>query len=68
MDSNCFEITVEMSCCKYVEESELNKKWRDNKDSMVRYLLKVHEGIKGHIKDENNNLLSGAQIIVEDIR
>ena len=57
-----------MSCCKYVEESELNKKWRDNKDSMVRYLLKVHEGIKGHIKDENNNLLSGAQIIVEDTR
>ena len=70
LNSNCFEITVEMSCCKVDEcfQSELNKKWSDNKDSMVRYLLKVHQGLKGHIKDLNNILLSGAKIIVEDIR
>ena len=63
--SNCFEITLELSCCKMVQEAELNKKWANNKNSMVKYLLKAHQGIKGHVKDTNGNVLSGAEILIE---
>ena len=63
--SNCFEITLELSCCKMVQEAELNKKWANNKNSMVKYLLKAHQGIKGHVKDTNGNVLSSAEILIE---
>ena len=29
--SNCLEIMVELSCCKFPPESQLNKEWNDNK-------------------------------------
>ena len=32
---------------------------------MVKYLLKAHQGIKGHVKDTNGNILSGAEILIE---
>ena len=63
-----FEVTLELSCCKFPEESILNKEWEANKNSMVRYLLKVHQGLKGHVKDLNDNALVGAQIMVYDKR
>ena len=66
--TNCFEITVEMSCCKFVQEPVLNEKWNENKDSMVRFLNEVHKGVKGHVKDENDNLVSGAEIVVENVK
>ena len=35
---------------------------------MVKFLLKAHQGIKGHVKDQNDNLLEGAIIeIVEGV-
>ena len=35
---------------------------------MVKFLLKGHQGIKGHVKDQNDNLLEGAIIeIVEGV-
>ena len=49
--SNCFEITVEVSCCKYPLEEDLPPQWNANKNSLIRYLLKVHQGIKGHVKN-----------------
>ena len=64
--SNCYEITLELSCCKFPEESELDNEWNKNKDSMVRYLLKVHQGIKGHVMNSNGNIIPGAEIIVEN--
>ena len=32
---------------------------------MVKYLLKAHQGIKGHVKDTNGNVLSSAEILIE---
>ena len=64
--SNCFEITLELSCCKFPQESELDEEWNKNKDSMVRYLLDVHQGIKGHVMYSNGTILPGAEIIVEN--
>ena len=62
MHSNCFEITVEMTCCKHPQEDKLKEEWEKNKKSFVQYLLKVHQGIKGHVtrdgRREGNAIVS----------
>lgn len=45
--SNAFDITFELSCCKYPHASELPEHWRLNKESLIKYLEQVHTGIKG---------------------
>lgn len=45
--SNCFEITFELSCCKYPEASTLPGHWKDNKDALIRYLELANMGIHG---------------------
>ena len=66
--SNCMEITVEQGCCKFSPEEELDGEWDKNKLAMIRFLMQVHQGIKGHVKDEDGNFISGAEVIVKDIR
>ena len=51
--SNCFEITVELTCCKHPLRSELINEWESNKESLLAYLEAVHSGAKGIISDEN---------------
>ena len=50
--SNCFEITVEVSCCKYPLVEDLVPQWNANKNSLIKYLKKVHQGVKGHVLDK----------------
>lgn len=45
--SNCFEITIELTCCKFPSASELAKEWENNRESMLTYMESVHMGIKG---------------------
>lgn len=52
--SNCFEITVELSCCKYPPRKELKKEWENNRDSLLNYMAQVHIGIKGFVTDESD--------------
>ena len=52
VNSNCFEITVEVSCCKFPDESTLQGFWNDNKNSLLQYLKLVHTGLKGFVKDQ----------------
>lgn len=47
--TNCFEITVELSCVKMVDEAQLKNYWRENKDSLIAYMKRVHMGVKGKI-------------------
>lgn len=42
--SQCFEITIEVSCCKYPNASTLENYWNDNKVSLIEYMKKVHMG------------------------
>lgn len=44
--SNCFELTLELSCCKFPPASELPNEWRKNKRSMLEYLKQTHIGVK----------------------
>lgn len=62
--SNCFEITVELSCCKYPNRDQIAIQWRYNEKSLIRYLQSVNVGIKGIVSDENNNPVKDALIRV----
>nr|KAG5687054.1 hypothetical protein BaRGS_002427 [Batillaria attramentaria] len=52
LNSNCFEITVELSCCKYPPRSQLATEWDNNKDALLSYLEMVHVGVHGFVKDD----------------
>ncbi|NXG31015.1 CBPM Carboxypeptidase, partial [Dromaius novaehollandiae] len=40
----CFEITLELSCCKYPPADQLEEFWRDNKVALIEYIKQVHLG------------------------
>jgi carboxypeptidase D len=45
--SNCFEITFELSCCKFPNASLLPMDWANNKESLLSFIEATHMGIKG---------------------
>ena len=42
--AGCMEITLEIGCCKYPAESDLESYWTDNRPALMAYLLEVHAG------------------------
>eukprot|EP00095_Tigriopus_kingsejongensis_P002182 maker-scaffold2006_size22768-snap-gene-0.7 protein:Tk02182 transcript:maker-scaffold2006_size22768-snap-gene-0.7-mRNA-1 annotation:"carboxypeptidase d" len=51
LHSNAFEITLELTCCKHIPDSELKQGWLDNKESMLKYMEATHLGVKGMVVD-----------------
>lgn len=39
--SNCLETTLELSCCKYPNASQLVQEWNDNWRSLIGYMEQV---------------------------
>ncbi|XP_041827738.1 probable carboxypeptidase X1 [Melanotaenia boesemani] len=67
MHTNCFEVTVELSCDKFPHASELPVEWENNKESLLVYMEQVHRGIKGIIRDKiTKQGIGDAVITVED--
>jgi carboxypeptidase D len=49
--SNCFEITLELSCCKYPLASNLKNEWENNREALINYMEQVHIGAKGFVSE-----------------
>ena len=63
--SSCFEITVELSCCKYPKASQLQTEWLNNRHSLVAYMRSVHMGVKGLVTDrESGRGIAGVRVSV----
>ncbi|XP_049648478.1 carboxypeptidase M isoform X1 [Accipiter gentilis] len=56
----CFEITLELSCCKYPPANQLEKFWRDNKAALIEYIKQVHLGVKGQVTGKNGTPIPNA--------
>lgn len=43
INSNSFEITLELSCCKYpaLQENVLEKEWDNNREALLAYMEQV---------------------------
>ncbi|XP_053441404.1 carboxypeptidase N catalytic chain isoform X1 [Nycticebus coucang] len=67
LHTNCFEITLELSCNKFPRQEELQREWLGNREALIQFLEQVHHGIKGIVLDENYNNLAGAVISVSGI-
>ena len=51
--SNCMELTVEISCCKYPPAPALQYFWDVNRESILSTIEMVHKlGIKGIVTDQ----------------
>lgn len=55
LHSNCFEITMELSCCKFPDKAQLNKEWHNNKEAMLKYMEAVHMGVRGIVREQGTN-------------
>lgn len=64
LHSNCFEITLELSCCKYPKAKELKKEWSNNRDALINYLAQVHMGVKGFVTDDSKSSINKEEGIV----
>ena len=42
--AGCMEITMELNCCMFSPEGELEARWTENKDSLFAYIQQVHIG------------------------
>lgn len=63
--SNCFELTLELSCCKFPNASVLPLEWSQNKRSLIEYMkLASTMGIKGLVTDSNRYPLEDMEIVV----
>ncbi|XP_013918052.1 PREDICTED: carboxypeptidase D [Thamnophis sirtalis] len=66
--ANCFEVTFELSCCKYPPASQLEQEWLNNRESLFTFIEKVHIGIKGFVRDSvSGAALENATIAVAGI-
>lgn len=56
--ANCFEITLELSCCKYPPASMLRQEWENNRESLITLIEKVKIAA-GRLGFRNNGLNKG---------
>ncbi|XP_075921997.1 inactive carboxypeptidase-like protein X2 isoform X2 [Petromyzon marinus] len=67
LHTNCFEVTMELSCDKFPHETELPQEWENNREALLVFLEQVHRGIKGIVTDADGEGIPNAIISVDEI-
>jgi carboxypeptidase D len=62
--TNCFEITLELSCTKFPIKEHLEGFWMENKPALMAFMEEVHQGVKGFVRDTCGNPIANATIMV----
>jgi carboxypeptidase D len=62
LQSNCFEITVELGCYKYPYVDELPKYWNENRVALFNFVMEAHKGVKGFVFNQNGKPIKSAYI------
>lgn len=65
--SNAYEITMELSCCKFPLAGTLLNEWDINQESLYKYIEATHMGVRGLVKDTEGNPVNGAEIVIEGL-
>lgn len=65
--SNCFEVTFELSCCKYPPANQLPREWNNNKESLLRFMEASHWGVKGLVTTPEGRPVLDADVVVEGL-
>lgn len=66
--SDCFEITLELTCCKYPPASELQHEWNKNKEALLKFVELARQGVWGFVIDgETGEPIKGVVIEVSGI-
>ncbi|XP_067855524.1 carboxypeptidase M-like isoform X2 [Heptranchias perlo] len=61
----CFELTVELSCCKNPPEIMLEEYWNENQVALIKFLKLVHLGIKGQVLNIDGAPIENAIVEVQ---
>ncbi|XP_048482113.1 carboxypeptidase D [Plutella xylostella] len=64
LHSNSFEVTFELSCCKYPAAARLPSFWKENGDAMLAFMEQARTGVAGKVIDQNKEAVKGAKIRV----
>uniref|UniRef100_A0AAY4D733 Peptidase M14 domain-containing protein n=1 Tax=Denticeps clupeoides TaxID=299321 RepID=A0AAY4D733_9TELE len=68
MNTNCFEVTIELGCVKYPPASDLPIYWEQNRRALLQYIHHVHRGVRGMVIDSKDGTgIPNATITVEEI-
>lgn len=65
--SNCFEVTFELSCCKFPNAGVLPNEWALNKEPMLAFMEATQWGVKGLVRDKGGEPVLDADVIVQGI-
>ncbi|KAL1252552.1 hypothetical protein QQF64_017245 [Cirrhinus molitorella] len=64
LKGNCFEVTLELSCCKYPPASQLFVEWTNNKEALLAYIHQAHIGVRGFVMTRSGFGLPDATISI----
>ena len=67
LHSNCFEVTFELSCCKYPRPDQLSTEWENNREALITFIEQTHRGVAGFVTDVNGAPIGNATIHVNGI-
>lgn len=67
INTNCFEITLELGCQKFPYAADLPRYWDDNRVALISFMEEVLKGVKGFVVDSDSKPIRNATIHVEGI-